>query len=185
MEEVDPKRSALMGRIRGKDTKPELILRHALWAVGLRYRLGVKPLGVKADLVFLGPRVAVFVDGCFWHGCPDHYVRPRSRPNFWAEKLSSNVLRDRRQTLALEGAGWRVCRFWEHEIHERLEAVVTQVEHAVRGETFAPAGTWRVISVNPLDETGEHVRRILEKLRSPDERRVVEQARHTRKWKVR
>ncbi len=185
MDVVDPKRSALMGRIGGKDTKPELILRRALWAAGLRYRLGVKPLGVRADVVFPGPRVAVFVDGCFWHGCPDHYVRPRSRQDFWSKKLSSNVERDRRQTLTLEDAGWRVCRFWEHEIYERFEMVAKQVEQAVRGSAWAPDDSWRVVRVEPLDEAGDHERRTLEMLRSPEEQCVVEQARHTRKWKAR
>src|SRR5262245_41107618 len=100
-----------MSRIRGKDTAPELALRHALWHRGLRYRKSVRVLGVRPDLTFLRAKLAVFVDGCFWHGCPEHYVRPRSESRaFWASKLRNNTDRDERQTRALEEQGWTVVR---------------------------------------------------------------------------
>ena len=108
----DAERSRMMSRIRGRNTRPERRLRQALWAAGLRYRKHAKtPVG-RPDLVFVGPRVAVFVDGCFWHGCPRHYVRPRSRTDFWSRKLRENVDRDRRQTLELHVRGWTVVRIW-------------------------------------------------------------------------
>src|SRR5687768_10638296 len=106
-----------MSRIRGRNTAPEIRLRQLLWRRGLRYRLAVRVSNVRPDLVFTGARLAVFVDGCFWHGCPEHYVRPRSsNAKFWAQKLQDNVSRDERQTLRLEADGWRVLRVWEHEL---------------------------------------------------------------------
>lgn len=98
-------RSQQMARIKGKLTKPEVFLRQALWQRGARYRLHHKtPVG-RPDIAFPGPRLAVFIDGCQWHGCPKHYVRPRSRNEFWADELSTNVERDQRQTRAIEAAG--------------------------------------------------------------------------------
>src|SRR5689334_1387580 len=97
-----------MSRIRGSNTSPERLLRLALWRRGYRYRLHARtPVGAP-DIVFGRRKVAVFVDGCFWHGCPEHYVRPRTRNAFWDAKLDENFKRDRRQTLALIQAGWRV-----------------------------------------------------------------------------
>ena len=132
--QVDPKRSALMSRIRGKETGPERVLRKALWAAGLRYRLQYKTPGGRVDISFPGKKVAVFVDGCFWHGCPDHYVKPRSREEFWAKKLKANFERDRRQTRALVEGGWIVLRFWEHEVMTRPESVVERIAKAVEGK---------------------------------------------------
>lgn len=179
----DDTRSRLMSRIRGADTDPELRLRKRLWREGLRYRLKAPTPGGRPDVTFMGPRVAVYVDGCFWHGCPDHYVRPRSSTSFWSRKLRENVARDRRQTLRLEEAGWSVRRFWEHEIYEDLEAVVDTVKAALAG---SPGGHWRrrwhVVEVHPLDESGDFERRIMEALREPSIRQVVEQARSTQKW---
>lgn len=123
----DVLRSANMSRIRGTNTQPELLLRKALWTKGLRYRLHSKIEGIRPDIVFKTNRLAVFVDGCFWHGCPLHYVRPRSKPEFWADKLRANTVRDQIQTLRLIEDGWMVLRFWEHEIKSGLEQVVALV----------------------------------------------------------
>lgn len=172
-----------MSRIRGQDTKPEEILRRALWRAGLRYRRKAVGLPVRPDAVFLGSRVAVFVDGCFWHGCPDHYVRPRSRTEFWSGKLKENVDRDVRQTRALEGSGWKVVRFWEHEVFTELNECVELVRRAVRDGEPDVRPTWRVRMVEPLDQTGDAERRHLIRLRAPGDERCVEQARHTRKWR--
>ncbi len=101
-----------MSRIRSRDTSPELLLRKSLWKRGLRYRCHARVCGIRPDLVFSGPRVVVFVDGCFWHGCPDHYVRPRTRTKFWQEKLRRTTDRDRLQTELLEAEGWTVLRVW-------------------------------------------------------------------------
>ncbi len=86
-------RSQQMSRIRGGNTNPERIVARALWAAGLRYRLRLSRLAGRPDIVFTGARLAVFIDGCFWHGCPEHYVRPRSRSVFWRRKLRENVAR--------------------------------------------------------------------------------------------
>lgn len=123
-------RAWCMSRIRGHDTKPELVLRKALWSGGLRYRLGHDIYG-KPDLVFKGARVAVFVDGCFWHSCPVHRVWPKRRANFWREKLGRNTARDLSVTNRLTSSGWTVLRFWEHEIKSDLDRVVQGVRQAL------------------------------------------------------
>ena len=177
-------RSQMMSRVRSVDTKPEMRLRRRLWAEGLRYRVNMKtPVG-RPDLVFKGPRVAVFVDGCFWHGCPDHYVRPRSSSDFWSRKLAENVARDRRQTLALEEAGWTVWRFWEHEVFLELDRVVDLIRGAVLFETGSVdrRTRWHVVEVIPLNEKGDEEWRVLEALRDPDRRLAVERPRSTAKW---
>src|SRR5436305_4641398 len=102
-------RSEQMARIRGKNTSPEMLLRRALWAAGLRYRVHYRTPAGRADIALVKVQLAIYIDGCFWHGCPDHYVRPRSQADFWAAKLAQNVERDRRQTLQLETSGWKVC----------------------------------------------------------------------------
>lgn len=109
-------RSMLMSRILGRDTEPELKLRRAIWALGLRYRLHLRIGRFKPDLVFLRARVAVFVDGCFWHRCPTHGVMPKGNQDFWRLKLERNVQRDMETTQKLTQDGWKVLRFWEHEI---------------------------------------------------------------------
>lgn len=177
-------RSEVMSRIRSSDTEPELRLRRRLWSEGFRYRLNRTTPGGRPDLVFVGPKVAVFVDGCFWHGCPEHYVRPRSSTSFWSRKLRENLARDRRQTLDLEAANWTVCRFWEHEIFTALDPVVTVIDHAVAGADLRSPRTprWHVVEVLPQDDEGRKERRVLESLRNPKLRRVVEQERSTSKW---
>ena len=110
-------RSALMSRIRGADTKPELFVRRALHALGYRFRTHVRSLPGRPDVVFSRRRVAVFVHGCFWHrhGCTKTYT-PRSREQFWNTKFAGNVERDRRNQKRLAGAGWRIFIAWECEI---------------------------------------------------------------------
>ena len=103
---------------RGRDTEPELAVRRILHAEGLRYRVNVRPVpGLRrtADIVFTRAKVAVFIDGCFWHGCPDHYQRPTSNRSYWDPKVARNKERDSDTTLQLEGEGWVVLRFWEHQ----------------------------------------------------------------------
>ena len=149
-------RSEQMSRIRGKDTEPERLLRTALWAAGMRYRLHARtPVG-RPDLVFPGPKVAVFIDGCFWHGCPLHYARPRSREEFWATKLTTNVERDARLSAELASEGWRVVRLWEHEVVEDLAGCVSRVERAMKGGRDEWPAQLRVVRVV---ETGDRVER--------------------------
>src|SRR5688572_18812214 len=121
-------RSEQMARIKGFDTSPEIALRRALWARGLRYRLKIRTPGGRPDVVFPTERLAVFIDGCFWHGCPLHYASPRSRKDFWSAKLAENIDRDWRQSTALQAAGWCVVRLWEHEVVLDLVRAAKQVE---------------------------------------------------------
>jgi DNA mismatch endonuclease (patch repair protein) len=114
-----PHATATMRANRGRDTKPELLLRSALHGRGLRFRknLAVRVDGrlIRPDIAFTGVRLAVFVDGCFWHGCPVHGEMPASNRAFWEDKIGRNRERDAEQTTALEAAGWTVIRCWEHE----------------------------------------------------------------------
>lgn len=128
-------RSRVMSRIKLRDTAPELTLRRALWAAGLRYRLCLKvQLPGRPDIVFPGSRVAVFVDGCFWHGCPIHGHIPKSRESYWGPKLTRNIQRDAEVTARLAGQGWRVLRFWEHQVRKELAKCVSEVAATVRQE---------------------------------------------------
>lgn len=120
-----------MRRQRRRDTRPEMALRRDLHAAGLRYRVDrhVLPgLRRRADVVFATAKVAVFVDGCFWHSCPEHGTRPLNNADWWEEKLARNVARDRDTDDRLAQAGWRVVRVWEHEDPQeaarRLMAIV-------------------------------------------------------------
>lgn len=126
------KRSAIMRAVRTRDTAPEVRLRKELWAAGLRYRLHYPIGGIRPDIVFVAPRVAVFVDGCFWHGCPVHYQAPQSNVGFWERKLQTNQARDHRVYRELKDCGWTVLRFWECEVNERIRSVCEQIVAAVR-----------------------------------------------------
>jgi DNA mismatch endonuclease (patch repair protein) len=126
--------TASMKSNRSRDTKPELALRRALFALGRRYRVDAKIVlpqrAVRPDIVFAGARVAVFVDGCFWHGCPAHGRMPKDPTGYWHQKLARNISRDAQVTAALEAAGWRVVRVWEHV---PLAGAVDVVQAALRG----------------------------------------------------
>ncbi|MFJ2954745.1 very short patch repair endonuclease [Streptomyces sp. NPDC087270] len=119
-------RRSMLGN-RARDTAPELALRSLVHAAGLRYRVAAKPLpGMRrtADMVFRPVRVAVFVDGCFWHGCGQHFVPPKTNPDYWREKIGGNMRRDRETDARLEDAGWLVLRFWEHQAAGECAAAV-------------------------------------------------------------
>jgi DNA mismatch endonuclease (patch repair protein) len=116
---------------RATDTGPEVTVRRLLHREGLRFfkhRRPVAELRCRADVVFVTEQVAVFIDGCFWHGCPQHGRQPRANSGYWAQKLARNMARDRRNDALLESQGWLVLRAWEHE---PSEAVVARVAHAV------------------------------------------------------
>ncbi|MFF5991929.1 very short patch repair endonuclease [Prauserella flavalba] len=103
---------------RGRDTEPERRLRALLHARGLRYRVSARPLPNlrrTADIVFPKARVAVFVDGCYWHGCPQHHRPATKNSNFWRTKIAENKRRDAETNRALAAEAWTVLRFWEHE----------------------------------------------------------------------
>ena len=127
-----PEARARMRSNKSRDTKPELALRSAVHARGLRYRVSAKPLaGVRrtADLVFTRAKVAVFLDGCFWHGCPEHHTVATANATFWADKVENNRKRDRDTDGRLAEAGWISVRIWEHE--DAAEAA-RRVEEIVR-----------------------------------------------------
>ena len=130
---------------RSRDTRPEVKLRSALHAAGLRFRkdyaigLGAGKR-VRPDIVFTRARVVVFVDGCFWHQCPEHGRQPRSNREYWGPKLSRNCERDRENDLLLDATGWRVVRCWEHEdtsesIHRIKAALGAKTMSATAGRS--------------------------------------------------
>jgi DNA mismatch endonuclease (patch repair protein) len=103
---------------RGRDTGPELELRRLLHAAGLRYRVDWPVPGQRRrrmDIAFTRRKVAVFVDGCYWHQCQDHYVVPKTNVDYWLDKVARNVARDQETNRLLTQSGWTVLRFWEHE----------------------------------------------------------------------
>lgn len=120
---------------RRRDSTPERRLRSALHATGLRFRVDL-PISVpgrrpiRPDVVFTRMRVVVFVDGCFWHGCPEHGRPPRTNSRYWNAKIAINQTRDREQTAALEDAGWAVVRVWEHDDPAAAALVVRNVLEA-------------------------------------------------------
>ncbi|MFI8944189.1 very short patch repair endonuclease [Streptomyces syringium] len=110
--------SARMSRQASRDTNPELAVRRLLHASGHRYRLQRPVPGLPRrtiDIAFPKAKVAVFLDGCFWHGCPEHATSPKANADWWRQKLDRNISRDRETTAHLLAAGWTVLRFWEHE----------------------------------------------------------------------
>jgi len=129
-----------MSRQRTRDTEAELTLRRLLHARGLRYRVDAPLPGLprrRADLLFPSKQVVVFVDGCFWHGCPEHGTQPKTNDEWWAQKLRRNAARDRETDENLKQQGWFVLRVWEHE---DMVLAADQVESAVRVRTTGVGG---------------------------------------------
>ncbi len=120
-------KSEQMARVRNKNTRPEILLRKALWDKGYRYRLHPALPGTP-DIAFIGIKVAVFVDGCFWHGCPDHYTQPVTNSSFWKNKLKRNIDRDRFADLELGKMGWAVIRVWDHEVIQNIDNVIERIK---------------------------------------------------------
>lgn len=117
---------------RGRDTRAELAVRRLVHARGLRYRVNARPerdLRRTADLLFTRVRVAVFIDGCYWHGCPEHFSMPATNLHYWATKIAQNRRRDVETTALLEERGWTVLRLWEHEAPA---SAADRIEHTVR-----------------------------------------------------
>lgn len=124
--------SERMSRARRRDTLPEILIRKEAHRRGLRYRVDTALPSMprrRADLVFVRRRIAVFVDGCFWHSCPEHQSIPRANHEWWVTKLNKNTERDRDTDARLRAMGWTVLRFWEHE---EPTAVVDVIEQSVR-----------------------------------------------------
>ncbi|WP_268248898.1 very short patch repair endonuclease [Pseudolysinimonas yzui] len=116
---------------RRKDTSPELNVRKLLHSRGLRYRVDFAPIGGRrrADIVFTRSKTAIFVDGCYWHGCPEHATLPKSNTDYWLPKLERNVERDRETDALLREAGWTVMRFWEHQAPEAVVQMIVDAVH--------------------------------------------------------
>lgn len=137
--ETDDVTSRRMSRQRSRDTGPERALRSLLHCMGLRFRVHRRPVASlrrEADLVFTGARVAVFVDGCFWHRCPEHATSPKANGSWWDAKLTANAARDQDTDRRLVDAGWTVVRVWEHE---EPSTAAARVAAEVRGRTGRPA----------------------------------------------
>lgn len=121
-----------MSRQKRRDTKAELLVRRELHSRGVRFRVDVKledGLRTRGDIVWRGLNLVVFVDGCFWHGCPQHATRPSANAAWWAAKLDANIARDRRTDAALRARGWTVLRFWEHQsATEVADEIVSKLE---------------------------------------------------------
>lgn len=135
--------SERMSRAPRRDTAPEMLIRREAHRRGLRYRVDAQLPGMprrRADMLFPGRRLAVFVDGCFWHSCPEHSSVPRANREWWIRKLDANRARDRETDDHLLGLGWAVLRFWEHE--DPLVAV-DAVERVVRAATNEAGATGR------------------------------------------
>jgi DNA mismatch endonuclease (patch repair protein) len=125
-------RSRVMSRIRSRDTKPELALRRALHERGVRgWRCNVRTLPGKPDVAFTRWRVAVFVDGCFWHGHPDHFTPGKSGP-YWDAKIERTKARDQEANSALRNLGWTVIRFWDFEVESDVSSCVSAVDDALQ-----------------------------------------------------
>ena|SRR5208283_1129248 len=120
-------RTRNMSNIRGKNTGPELKLRKLLWSHGIRgYRIHYNLPG-KPDIVFTKKKIAIFIDGCFWHKCPVCFQEPETRKEFWMKKIQSNVERDDRVNFRLKSDGWTVMRFWEHDVRKNPDDVIKYI----------------------------------------------------------
>jgi len=132
-----PEASRRMAKVRQKGTDAEIALRRALYRIGLRYRVDYevmkKPRRV-ADVAFPGLKIAIFVDGCFWHGCPEHASWPKRNAEFWRQKIEANRHRDADTNDRLRSMGWTVLRFWEHESPNRSAGVIAQIVAIARSK---------------------------------------------------
>jgi DNA mismatch endonuclease (patch repair protein) len=163
-------RKSMQGN-RFRDTKPELAVRRAAHALGLRYRVGQRPLASvrrNADLVFPRVKVAVFVDGCFWHGCPEHFKEPATNVDYWREKIGGNRARDLQTAQLLRLQGWLPLRFWSHEdpdsVAREIHRVVEQRRTALRAgpvdqHSIRRSGSDPPASMLPLTSSGDSKRR--------------------------
>jgi DNA mismatch endonuclease (patch repair protein) len=130
-----------MGRQSSRDTAPQVAVRRLLHAAGLRYRVDVPATGMPRrtiDIVFTKAKIAIFLDGCFWHGCPEHATQPKTNVEWWRTKLSKNVARDAEMTDHLTATGWTVLRSWEHDSPEHVAVrIAACVADRSNGQTLA------------------------------------------------
>ena len=133
-----------MRATRGRDTAAEMAVRRELHRLGLRYRIDRQPIPSvrrRADIVFTAAHLAVFIDGCFWHGCPKHGTWPKANADFWREKIEANRRRDADTDQRLTEAGWRVLRAWEHENPARVARRVADIVRRLKSRTAPVAAT--------------------------------------------
>lgn len=124
-----------MKAVRQRDTGAEMAVRRRLHAMGLRYRVDFPVLESprrRADIAFPRLRIAIFIDGCFWHGCPIHGTSPKANAEFWKRKIEANIARDRDTDERLRGTGWVVLRFWEHEDPDDVAASIRRSVEEIR-----------------------------------------------------
>ena len=131
-----PKVRRVMQHNTGNETIPEKLLRSAIHKTGLRFRKDLRPeptLKITADIVFPRQKVCVFVDGCYWHGCPVHFNLPKTNSEWWMEKITDNRNRDARQNSLLTELGWKVIRYWEHDVVvDNLPRLCEEIKCAVK-----------------------------------------------------
>jgi DNA mismatch endonuclease, patch repair protein len=119
-------RAKCMAHIKRKDTKAEIVFRKAIWHTGTKgYRIDVNLPG-RPDLFFPRYKLAIFIDGCFWHKCPECFVKPKSNQDYWLPKIERNVERDRENEIELRKKGIKVIRFWEHNINKNLDSIIEE-----------------------------------------------------------
>jgi DNA mismatch endonuclease (patch repair protein) len=136
MDRVSRKvRSRMMSKVKSRNSKIELGLRKVLWRKGLRYRTNVSKLVGKPDLANVKRGFVIFVDSCFWHGCPKHFSIPVSRRKFWRKKLERNKSRDIEVSNYYHSQGWRIFRIWEHQIDKDVDSVCDWILSALRTQT--------------------------------------------------
>ncbi len=133
-------RSKVMASIRGTNTRPELKIRRLLWNRGMRYRIHRRDIPGTPDIAIMNKRVAIFIDGCFWHGCPTCYLPPSSHKRFWQQKLARNRQRRTEVVNELRREGWTVISFWEHQTNKDPTMVVNEIERCVRTSPRAKSG---------------------------------------------
>ena len=121
------KRSKVMSSIRGKNTKPEITIRKLLWKVGIRYRIHNKSIYGTPDISIMKNKIAIFIDGCFWHGCKRCYKEPTTNTAFWREKIHNNKKRRLKVRRILKKQGWNVQEFWEHQVNSRPHSVIDSI----------------------------------------------------------
>lgn len=144
IQSSSPQTSRRMARVRQKNTAPEIALRKELYNNGLRYRVDYQVLSKPrrvADVVFPRLKIAVFIDGCFWHGCPEHATWPKKNAVFWRQKIETNRFRDAETNFILLDIGWTVLRFWEHESPIKATEIIARTVAAEKMKLCTSSST--------------------------------------------
>ena len=134
--ETTETRSRTMSKIKSNDTKIEIVFRKTLWNLGYRYRKNYKKLPGKPDIVFVNKKIAIFIDGEFWHGYNWRKKKKKIKSNreYWIPKIEKNIKRDKENNKILKKSGWTVLRYWEHDIKENMESCIEEVVSIIKGK---------------------------------------------------